>query len=249
MAKKNNLTAPEAKTPERKRPNSEGDTFSSGLTVLRDVKILIPMTLLAVCNKLQSLVGRNEFSILIKGEWSDRGYVISNSFIVPKQEITGASVDYDERHLEELCMAGWNGVIHSHPFPMPNFSGADQETINSHFDVSILFSLGEFVNSTLNIDIKPGVKLQLSPKVDVDILYPELNIDITNIQQKTYNYQYLAGCCKQGTLEVDEEDETDPLERTPKHMTAREYMDYLDSQREMRPARSAETDTDTLVRR
>ena len=146
--------------------------FESGLTVIKTntekVPITVPSILVNVCNSLQKKVGNNEFSIVCKGHWDDDKYVISEEFKVPKQQVAGASVDYDLEHLEELKLAGFNTVIHSHPFKSANFSHSDDTTINSHFQCSVLYSVGDFTTATIVVVPAPGIKLVVTgnPKIE-----------------------------------------------------------------------------------
>jgi hypothetical protein len=146
--------------------------FDSGLKVIKThtekIPVKVPAVIINVCNSLQRKVDRNEFSIVCKGHWEDGEYIVSDDFKVPKQEVAGASVDYDLEHLEELKLAGYNTVIHSHPFKSSNFSSSDDETINSHFECSVLYSVGEFTTATVAISGTPGVKFILTgdPKIE-----------------------------------------------------------------------------------
>jgi hypothetical protein len=163
--------------------------FDSGLKVLNlhktKVKIEVPKVILNICDELQEKVERNEFSIVCKGKWGNDGeYVISDEYYVPRQKVDGAAVDYDHIHLEELKLQGFNVVIHSHPFKSSAFSASDEETINSHFDCSILYSLREFTTATVLISNMSGVKLLATgdPHIEGDDIVPKDQVD--NITKK-----------------------------------------------------------------
>lgn len=165
--------------------------FDSGLKVVKThsekIPIKVPARISNVCNSLQRKVDHNEFSIVCKGSWDDGEFIVSDDFKVPKQEVAGASVDYDLDHLEELKMAGYNVIVHSHPFKSSNFSHDDDTTINSHFECSILYSVGEFTTATVAITSPnhSGMKFILvgDPKIDGDDgMVPEA--EIKNIERK-----------------------------------------------------------------
>lgn len=169
--------------------------FDSGLKVIKThnekIEVQIPAKIINVCNSLQRSVDRNEFSIVCKGRWEDGEYIVDEDFKVPKQEVAGASVDYDNEDLERLKLEGYNVVIHSHPFESSNFSASDEETINSHFECSILYSVGKFSAATVAISHTPGVKFILvgNPHiVGEDNLVPES--EVNNITKKTYTSAY-----------------------------------------------------------
>jgi len=170
--------------------------FNSGLKVIKThnekVPVIIPLKIISICHSLQRKVGNsNEFSIVCKGQWDDDGnYVVSEDYKVPKQEVAGASVDYDIEHLEQLKMEGYTTVIHAHPFKSSNFSQSDDETINSHFQCSVLYSIGEFTTATISITAAPGLKLVVTgePRIEgEDNIVPES--EFNNIEKK-YKYNY-----------------------------------------------------------
>jgi hypothetical protein len=140
--------------------------FSSGLTVVETsrekVQIDVPRGILNACDELQEKFKSSEFSIVCKGKWDEDGkYIITDEFEVPKQKVYGAAVDYDLEHLAELKALGFNAIIHSHPFytKSTSFSASDDETINSHFECSILYSGREFTTATITIVPVVGMKL------------------------------------------------------------------------------------------
>lgn len=179
---------------------SSGSTvFDSGLKVIKThsekIPISVPVHIRDICDSLQRKVDKNEFSIVCKGQWIDGEYIVSEDYKVPKQVVAGASVDYDLEHLEALKLAGYNTVIHSHPFKSANFSSSDEETINSHFECSILYSVGEFPTATIAISSTPGMKFILTgdPQIDhPDGLVPEDEVKNIDIKQyaSTYNNLY-----------------------------------------------------------
>jgi len=163
--------------------------FNSGLKVIQmhteKIRVDIPREILNACDELQEHVGHNEFSIVCKGAWGDDGnYVIGSGYKVPKQKVDGAAVDYDLAHLEQLKSEGYNSVIHSHPFSSKSFSSSDSETINSHFECSVLYSLREFTTATIAICPVSGMKLiaEGDPVVEGQNIVPKTELD--NIEKK-----------------------------------------------------------------
>jgi hypothetical protein len=177
--------------------------FNSGLKVIKahneKIDISVPPVISVVCNSLQRKVGHNEFSIVCKGHWNDDGtYTVSEEYKVPKQKVDGAAVDYDLDHLEQLKLEGYNTVIHSHPFKSSNFSTSDDETINSHFECSVLYSMGEFTTATIAVIPIAGTKLIITGNPSIegeDGVVPES--ESNNIEKKHNDYVYNGGCNNQ----------------------------------------------------
>jgi len=163
--------------------------WDSGIKIIKKPRILIPYRLLSICNAIQRKVGHNEFSILVKGAWNSEGFKLSTDFVIPKQEVGGASVDYKE-DLTKYKQQGYNAVIHSHPFKSSSFSYADDEHINSHFRASVLYSMGDFTTAVISIQINEHLLLQVEAEVEVMHEEEEIDIDISNIQEKYEYYRY-----------------------------------------------------------
>jgi len=157
------------------------DVWDSGLKVVKEVKVRIPLKILLVCREIQKHVGHKEFSILARGEWTTEGFEVSEEYIVPEQEVTSSSVDYKE-DLGQYKAQGFNVVIHSHPWGgNTDFSHTDEETINTHFDCSILFNGSEFVKAVISIQINTNIKLQIPAKIEIS--YPTISIPAEQIQK------------------------------------------------------------------
>ena len=208
--------------------------FESGLKVIKtkheEIPIMISPIIINVCNSLQRKVGNtNEFSIVCKGNWDDDGnYIIGEEYKVPKQQVAGASVDYDLEHLEQLKLDGYNTVIHAHPFKSSNFSSSDDTTINSHFSCSVLYSIGEFTAATISITPTPGLKLVVTgcPKViGEDNIVPES--ESNNIEQKYKVREYSPNRYKN---QYYDDSYWDKWEQFPKEKNLdaceREYQEY-----------------------
>lgn len=199
-----------------KPAQSRGTVFSSELAVIEKPEIRIPIEINDICDEVQERVGHNEFSILCKGHWNAKGYLIEKEFAIPRQEVTGSSVDYDSEHIGELKAQGFNTVIHSHPFKSSNFSGSDRDTINSNFGCSILYSEGDFTAGVITIDVSDDAILSIAADkiiVERDVTIPE--VDVSNITKRDYSYnndhgsaignpKSLSYHAIEGSMEVDE---------------------------------------------
>jgi hypothetical protein len=114
--------------------------WDSDLKIIENLVVIVPIELLSVLEFIQSKVNDLEFSILCKGKFNEDGYTVFSEFYVPEQEVTSVSVEYTEDlHLKRK--EGYEVIIHSHPFSKgsSDFSGTDEEFINSHFTCSLLY--------------------------------------------------------------------------------------------------------------
>lgn len=158
----------------------EEELWDSGLKIIKNPKVVIPAKVLAVCLKIQEKVGHNEFSILVKGTWTEKGFKLSDDFIIPEQEVTATTVKYGD--LQHYKQQGYNTVIHSHPFKSRSFSSTDDSSINAHFVCSILFSVSEFTKAVITIPVSDGIKLQVDAEIQLDFSIDIADIDTTNIK-------------------------------------------------------------------
>ena len=163
------------------------DVWDSGFKTT-PVKIFCTSLLEKTLEAIQDKVGGDEFSVLCKGKWvSDTGFVISDEYYIPKQEVAGASVDYEE-DISLHKRDGWNVVMHSHPFTQGKggFSIADDETINTHFECSVLITGSGISKAVLNLD-HGGVRIQIECNDFENYgLQEEFDIDVSNIKKRTY---------------------------------------------------------------
>lgn len=160
-------------------------TWESGLIILKDPKILIPDYIKYVCDDIQEKIKDNEFSILTSGRWTKNGFEIDENYVIPIQEVGGVDVDFKEE-LDSYVQDGYNTIIHSHPFNSSSFSCSDNETINSNFDCSILYSQGDFTASTLRIKISEDIRIVINP--NIKYISPIMDINIDNIKTKQFGY-------------------------------------------------------------
>ena len=173
----------------KKHKNVHADDYvwDSGLKIvsppiLIDVPISIVHVMRAIDKSLKSSV---EFSIYVKADISNIECItISEEYYVPKQSVSGASVDYEESPVD-----GFNAVIHKHPSGVMSFSGTDDEYINQNFTVSILWCGGKFVDATVNYDAGLGIKLQLDGYVYVDesCILPDVDVSKIHVGLLTPN--------------------------------------------------------------
>lgn len=161
----------------------ESATWDSGLNVISELKIKIPQKILQVCRSIQDQLPHTEFSILCKGSWNGE-FTLSEDYIVPKQRVQGASVDYTE-DLTPYKQQGYNVVIHSHPWGGTEFSSSDDETINTNFSASILFGGKDFTKAVITVAVSENTKIQIEAKILVSIEDIE-QVDISNIEKETY---------------------------------------------------------------
>jgi len=162
----------------------EPETFTTGYTVLKQYPVKIPLLIYEVCSYLAKQDTSHEFAIIVKSKNTDKGYVLTEEFLVPEQTVTGASVDFDNVKLLEYRKQGYNTVIHFHPMSLKTFSETDDRYINTHFDVSVLFCDNQFTDAVVNLEVN-GMRIQIKGAVELDI--PDFGIQLNNIKkQRTY---------------------------------------------------------------
>jgi len=91
----------------------EGSVFDSELKIVPPV-VIVPQRINSIIRYVQREVGNNEFSLLLKGRWTEDGYTILKQYYIPLQEVSSTSVDYKEDL--SLLSSEWNTIYHSHPF-------------------------------------------------------------------------------------------------------------------------------------
>ena len=115
-----------------------------------------------------------EYSILFKGKWEERGFMVYNEYYIPKQSVSSASVDYKEDIGLLREKEGYNVVVHSHPFCKGNngrFSMADKESINTHFPVSLLVNgHGNIICADMILNT-PCKSHDILIELDIDSIY------------------------------------------------------------------------------
>jgi len=165
--------------------------WDSGLSILtpEEFEVCIPERLLKVCRVISSKVGSDEFSLLCKFEIRDGKAVVSDEFYIPEQEVSSASVDFLEDVSIKREKEGFNCIIHKHPSGCRAFSSSDNDTINSHFPLSILFADGSFVAAVILVETSVGLmRFQVGRITVVEEGLPE--VDVSRIKKKAYKFDY-----------------------------------------------------------
>lgn len=134
--------------------NRSQDVFKTNVFVIDKPSVYVSDYVLAVCNGIQSKFEGTEFSILLKGYWTHKGFECSDHYIIPKQRVTAASVEYEP--LAGYVSDGYNVVIHSHHNMGGSFSSTDLEYINSFFPVSILYAQRRFATAQVIYPVEGG---------------------------------------------------------------------------------------------
>lgn len=170
---------------------TEGEVWNSGLEVLENPRVIVPEEVRKICVSLQNSVNRNEFGVLFKGEWTEDGFKVYADYVVPEQDVSRAHITYEE-DLKKYRDEGYIVNVHSHPFSGRNsrFSGTDDDHINSHFDVALLYggNAEDIVHGIANIEIKPGLMVQIEPEIELNEPEPVLpDVDTENISMPSKN--------------------------------------------------------------
>lgn len=174
--------------------NNLSNTWDSEL-IETPLDIIVPLDLQKVLISIQESNENNEFTILVKGQWADDGFRLSNEYYIPRQKVTGASVDYLENLRPLREEQGYNVLIHSHPFSSnTSYSSSDEETANTHFDAALLFNGDqELTCGIVKINLENHRIIKLDMNIHLEYTLPEINIDNiekTNVHQR-YNYGIL----------------------------------------------------------
>jgi hypothetical protein len=171
------------------------EIMDSGLLVTVP-KVWVSTRMMAILSAIQDKAERNEFSCLMKGEWTKDGFTIGEDYVIPKQEVGGCSVDYAEPLSK--YMGKYNVVLHSHPFSQTsNFSGSldsaygDEGTININFTCSLLYGGARKIeHAILNVEVAEGTLLHLS--VEIGTYQPHEEVEVKglgNIVEKSSTYR------------------------------------------------------------
>jgi len=132
----NNQNNNKVKIKKKKKGNG---SWNSGLKVVDEIEVVIPERVGAIVSSVAAKVD-TEFSILFKFHFEGGRIIVEDEYVIPKQECTAASVDFKEG-LESYVQQGYRCIMHRHPDGLTSFSNDDERTINSNFDVSLLYGL------------------------------------------------------------------------------------------------------------
>jgi hypothetical protein len=163
------------------------DVWDSGLNIICKPTIVVPHKIQRICASIKKKFIGNEFSILCKGEMKESKMIVSPEYIIPKQTVSGASVDYDEP-LDSYKNDGYNVVIHAHPDGLRRFSGADDDSININFDCSILYVDGNFPVAVM--PIRFGETSIMLLDCDVVLNMDEVEVNTENIKVRKWTSTY-----------------------------------------------------------
>ena len=163
----------EAKFSEQKK-----EAWESGIKILKQMEVIVPLKLLLICNQIAGKVkDESEFSIVTNiAERDDETLFLSEEFYIPKQIVAHASIDY----LPDEKDSGFKVVIHRHPNGMDSFSGTDQTFINQNFELSLLYTKKDgIIHGIYNLRYNDFL-IQIPCTIIID--YGLEEVDISNIK-------------------------------------------------------------------
>jgi hypothetical protein len=139
----------------------------------------VPESILILLRSIEKNMTKSlEFGIFVHGDLNhSMDLILTEKFYVPKQTVTPVSIDFKE----EVDKKIFNGVIHRHPSMCNNFSGTDDDHINSNFDFSLLYVNNNITRGVLNLELKDHLRIQIP--LEIKILYP-VSYDVTNLITK-----------------------------------------------------------------
>jgi len=155
--------------------------WDSGLEIIRNVEIVVPLKLLLVCDNIASKMRGEEFSIVTKIDQKLRNTIyLSEEYYIPKQTVSTARIEYEPDEYN-----GFDVVIHRHPNGCNSFSGTDNDYINRNFMLSLLYTRQDgFVKGLYNLKISETEVVQLSVEISVD--YGSVEVDVSNIKKEEF---------------------------------------------------------------
>lgn len=148
------------------------------------IKILFSIKNILLLKAIAQKLDNKEFSVLFKEDKREglRIY-LADDYYIPKQEVSGTSVDYLE-DLIPLRNRGYTVIVHSHPFTTakPSFSSADRESVNL-FPVSIVVNkdISDY-SASVCIDFN-GAKLQIDAEAELAL---DIDLDLSQIREKKF---------------------------------------------------------------
>jgi hypothetical protein len=182
------------------KANSVWDTDTKVIEVKDFIgSVKIPIEILGVSYQILNEIETDEFSFLAKIISSEKNeFTLGKEFYIPEQEVSGTSVNFLEKNLPKE----FDVVIHRHPNGLKEFSKTDQESINSHFKISILFvdrmfekAVTRIILTDFNLILQCQLKILLYMD-NVTDMKQEITTKIkkneiqTVFNQYTYNYQF-----------------------------------------------------------
>lgn len=169
----------------------EPDVWDSELKIVRGITVYVPRKVEQILKAYDNRLSGYEFSLLFKGEWNDGAFYVKDEYVVPKQKVSYANIKYKE-DLSKYRNEGYRVVVHKHPSGVTEFSGTDDEHINSHFDVSLLFVDGHIHKGVTRFKVDDTVVLV---PVNIQIIdeVEDIEVNVDNIEVETYVYKNGTG--------------------------------------------------------
>lgn len=146
-----------------------GDFIDVDMIPVKKVPCVVSKKLLADVKNIEYSVRKkfgsdNEFFIFLHSDFNDDGeMIISDMFYIPKQTVTGATVE-----CEEQPNRFYNGCLHRHPNGVMSFSGSDERTINSNFEFSLLYVNGKIHLGIYNIKYYGNKRIQVPLEIKME---------------------------------------------------------------------------------
>lgn len=174
-------------------PGSKTTVWNNkNLDKIKTIEVEIPISLIYVMREIQrKMTSNSEFGLYLKGRFENKKLIVSDEYYIPKQTVSGASIDFDD----DDGGPEWNGVIHKHPSGCTGFSGTDDGSINSNHLFSLLFESGQIKSGEINLTVKE-ILGRIRVPLDLTFRHPEINvpdelIKKINDRPQHYNpYQY-----------------------------------------------------------
>ena len=163
--------------------------WETDLDVRNTPTIIIPykvhLKILSIEKKVLEKYNNVEFSVLLKGHWKGIDFVIEDDLVIPKQEVSYASVNFDEIDLAKYD--DYNCIVHRHPDTVPEFSYSDYNTLTRNYDVSLLLNKHKYTDATVRIPFNGNYIWIDNPELIV--MADDIDIDISNIKRETHIYK------------------------------------------------------------
>ena len=146
-----------------------GDFIDVDMIPVKKVPCIISRQLLSDVKNIEYSVRKkfgtdNEFFIFLHSDFTNDGeMIISDVFYIPKQIVTGATVECQERPSRF-----YNGCLHRHPNGVMSFSGSDERTINSNFEFSLLYVNGKIHLGIYNIKYFGNKRIQVPLEIRME---------------------------------------------------------------------------------
>jgi len=162
------------------------EIWETDISIIKPV-VLIDLIVLGVCKEIDQKYSDTEFSILFKGKYTEKGFLVTGEYYIPRQKVGYSSVDYLEDLARLRLQQGYNTVLHKHPGASTGFSVADEEYLNRHFTCSLLYAEGNIVKAEMTVNINDTLRLAVEAKIEAEMPSVEIN-GIDNIEKDNTIY-------------------------------------------------------------